>query len=119
MVRAWFTHDFSAAHADSFYQSALHTITLVVKKTLSAGIKVFLQYGLRISAVADSIFEIDIGILRILRPLISFETPVLFVCVNPGIFTIKYVTYLLRPTFINFNLSGGRVATVSVTDSGA
>ena len=91
----------------------------MVKKTLSAGIKVFLQYGFRISAVADSIFHIDIGILRILRPLISFETPVLFVCVNPGIFTIKYVTYLLWPAFINLNLSGGWVATVPVADSGA
>jgi len=118
MVRAWLPHDFAAAHADSLYQSALHTITLMVKQTLSAGIKVFLQYGLRISAVADCIFHIDIGILRILRPLITFEAPVLFVCVNPGIFTIIYVTYLQRPAFINLNLSGRGVATVSVTDSG-
>lgn len=119
MMRTWLSHDFSPAHTNSFYHNALHTFTLMVKQTLSPSIKVFLQYRLRISTVGNSIFHIDVGILRILRPWIAFETPVLFVCINPSIFTTKYITNLQRPTFINLYLGSGWVGTMSVAYSGA
>jgi len=88
----------------------------VIKLANSSGIKILLQDRLRVSAVPDCVLHVNIRVLRVLRALIAFETPVLFIRVYPC--KVLQIAYSFRASAgIYLDMGYWRVPTVLEANS--